>query len=163
MKKIFLYASIILAAGLLFTNIYNSLVDAKSWANAFPSSVETARLYYKTSNPGNFFRLFSPINQLLGLLCIILFWKAGKKARLFLLMAIFMYVSADIFTFAYFYPRNSIIFKADLNGSAEEVKNALQEWSIANWFRSLIALAGIIFSSLALNTIYKRDFAADKL
>lgn len=156
MKKIFLYASIILASGLLFTNIYNSMVDARSWSAAFPSSIETAKLYYKNANPGNFYRFFSPMNQILGLLCVILFWKAAKQARLFLIIAFLIYVVADIFTFAYFYPRNSIIFSSDITGNAEAIKNALQQWSSANWLRSLVAFTGIIFSSSALHTIYNR-------
>ncbi|MEO8117492.1 MAG: DUF1772 domain-containing protein [Bacteroidota bacterium] len=158
MKKIFLYVFIIVASGILFTNIYNSLVDARSWAFLFPESVETARLYFKNVNPGIFYRLFSPILQALGLVCVILFWKGNKRARLYLIIALIIYVLADIFTFAYFYPRNDIIFfQTAIEGNTEKIKVAIHEWAFANWIRSLIVLAGITFSSLALHTIYKRS------
>jgi hypothetical protein len=67
MKNVLLFASILIACGLLLTNIYNSLIDAKSWGSNIPKSIETARQYYQTVNPGNFFRIFSPVNQVLAL------------------------------------------------------------------------------------------------
>jgi hypothetical protein len=35
MKKLFLFASIALASGLLFTNVYNSMIDSTSWGQIF--------------------------------------------------------------------------------------------------------------------------------
>jgi len=84
MKKLFLFASIALASGLLFTNVYNSMIDSTSWGTDIPKSIETAREYFKAVNPGNFFRVFSPINQILGLLSLILFWKVSTKVRIYL-------------------------------------------------------------------------------
>lgn len=57
MKNIFLFASMAFANGLLFTNIYNSMIDAKSWGADLPHSIETARQYFKSINPGKFFRI----------------------------------------------------------------------------------------------------------
>jgi hypothetical protein len=139
------------------------MVDANSWGADIPSSIETARQYFKNVNPGNFYRLFSPVNQILGLLCVILFWKAGKQARLFLISALLMYVLADVFTFAYFYPRNAILFSSNINDNPEGIKTAWQQWSAANWLRSLVAFAGIIFSCLGLHKIYIREIEAAKI
>ena len=66
MKNVFLFASIILASGLFFTNTYNSLIDARSWGSAIPHSIAVTREYYSHVNPGNFFRIFSPLNQVLA-------------------------------------------------------------------------------------------------
>src|SRR3954470_12856062 len=104
MKTIFLFASISIAGGLLFVNLYTSLVDARSWGSDIPNSIATAREYYKTVNPGNFFRLFSPVNQLLGLLVLILFWRSSPSIRLCLGIAFVLYILGDALTFAYFYP-----------------------------------------------------------
>src|SRR6185436_18903917 len=84
MKQLLLFVSIALASGLLLTNIYTSLVDAKSWGANIPQSIETAREYFKTVNAGNFFRIFSPANQVAGLLALILFWKVSATARIYL-------------------------------------------------------------------------------
>jgi hypothetical protein len=95
MKRIILYLSLIIASGLLLTNIYTSIVDAKSWGSNIPRSIEVAREYYKVSNPGDFFRIFSPVNQLLGLLCVIFFWKQGKQVRITLIAAALLYMVAE--------------------------------------------------------------------
>lgn len=153
MKIIILYVSIILAAGLLFVNLYNSLIDARSWGSAIPQSLETTRAYFRTVNPGNFFRVFSPINQLIALTCLVAFWKAPAHTRWWLGAAFVLYVAADIFTFAYFYPRNDIMFKFAMTDPGK-VKAAWSQWSAMNWLRSGIVAAGVLCSSLALDRIY---------
>ena len=153
MKNIVLFASITIAAGLLVTNIYNSLVDARSWGSDIPRSIATLREYYKTVNPGNFFRIFSPANQVLALLALLLFWRRSPEIRLFLGIALISYVFSDIITFAYFYPRNEIMSKTPLT-EVGTIKKAWEEWSGMNWVRSLICFIGLIFSFLSLDRIY---------
>lgn len=157
MKKIILFASIMFASGLLFTNIYNSVVDAKAWGAEIPQSLATARLYFKSVNPGDFFRVFSPINQLLGLLALILFWKSSAPARTYLIIALVLYVLCDVFTFAYFYPRNDILFKTIPLTMTDILRKAWSGWNTMNWLRSLMLFAGLIFSFLALNKIYSKS------
>ncbi|HKH61994.1 MAG TPA: DUF1772 domain-containing protein [Flavitalea sp.] len=165
MKNLVLFGSVIIASGLLLVNIYTSLIDAKSWGSDIPNSIATAREYFKTTNPGNFFRLFSPINQVLALLALILFWKVAPSTRLYLGLALVMYVSADVMTFAFFHPRNKIMFgTADLN-NVSLLKQVWSEWSSMNWIRSLIILMGVFFSFLSLHRIYfmhmKQQLAMD--
>ncbi|MCB0709557.1 MAG: hypothetical protein KDC15_09235 [Chitinophagaceae bacterium] len=114
MKQVILFLSLALACGLLFTNIYNSMIDAKSWGTDIPGSIETAREYFKAVNPGNFFRIFSPNNQVLALVALVLFWKSSLSVRIYLGITLELYVLSELFTFAYFYPRNDIMFKNSL-------------------------------------------------
>ena len=81
MKLLLLFASTALASGLLFANIYTSWVDARSWGANIPQSIETAREYFKIVNPGNFFRMLSPANQVVALLVLILFWKVFRHSQ----------------------------------------------------------------------------------
>ena len=111
MKLLLLFANTSLASGLLFANIYTSLIDTKSWGANIPQSIQTAREYFKTVNPGNFFRIISPLNQVVALLVLILFWKVSATVRIYLGMALALYVCVDVFTFAYFYPRNKLMFE----------------------------------------------------
>lgn len=143
-----------MASGLLLVNIYTSLIDAKSWGSNIPNSIGTAREYYRTVTPGNFFRLFSPVNQVLALLVMILFWKSSPSIRLYLGCALFLYVLADIFTFAYFYPRNDIMLKTAQLTDMNVLKKAWSEWNMMNWVRSLIVLIGLFFSCLSLHKVY---------
>ena len=154
MKTIILFISIGIASGLLFVNVYTSLVDAKSWSSDIPNSIATTREYFKTVSPANFFRLFSPINQVLGLLVLILFWKTSPSIRLCLGAAFVLYILGDVFTFAYFYPRNDIMFKTARLTDVDLLRKTAAEWSAMNWLRSLVILTGLVFSCISLHKIY---------
>lgn len=129
MKRYILFLSVTFAAGLLSVNVYNSLVDAKSWGANIPDSIQTARNYYQHVNPGNFFRIFAPVNQVLALITLVLFWKRSKPVRLFFAMALLLYILTDVLTFAYFYPRNDIMFMSPSLEDAEKIKTAWTQWS----------------------------------
>ena len=73
-KTIVLYLLIVFASGVLFVNIYNSIVDTTAWGANIPQSIEITRDYYQSVNPGTFFRVFSAINQILALFSLVLFW-----------------------------------------------------------------------------------------
>ena len=160
MKKIILFASISLASGLLFTNLYTSLVDAKSWGSDLPNSIVVAREYFKESDPGVFFRLFSPINQALALIVLVLFWKDSPSIRLSLGIALVCYLSAEAMTFMYFFPRNDIMFRDAPLTDIALLKKTWWEWNSMNWVRTVILLAGVIFSILSLHKIY--SFAGER-
>jgi hypothetical protein len=153
MKNFLLFASISVAAGILFTNIYNSLVDAKCWGANMPQSIDIARQYFKVANPGNFYRLISPVNQVLALLALIVFWKSAPAARPYLGTALVLYVLGDVFTFAYFYPRNNVMFSSPIT-AIDVITKAWKEWSSMNWLRSAIVIAGLVFSFMAVHKVY---------
>ncbi|MDO3625786.1 DUF1772 domain-containing protein [Mucilaginibacter sp. BT774] len=153
LRKLSLALAISLAAGLLFTNIYTSVVDARNWGANIPSSIQTTRDYFKAANPGTFYRIFSPANQVAGLLALILCWRAGKRVRIYCAIALVFAVGTDMLTFAYFYPRNDIMFKSPIATNLEAIKTALEQWRSMNWFRSLICAVTLVFDFLALNLV----------
>ncbi len=154
MKKIVLFASISVACGLLFANVYTSLIDARSWSSDIPNSIAVTREYFKTVNPGNFFRIFSPVNQALGILVLILFWKASPSIRIFLGIALALYLLAEGLTFEYFFPRNDLMFRSAGLSDVDLLKKTSSEWTTMNWARSGILLIGVFFSFLSLHKIY---------
>src|SRR5439155_23586248 len=87
------------AAGLLFVNIYNSLVDAPNWGSDIPVSINTVREYFKVANPGTFFRVFSPANQIIAFAALVLCWRAGRNVCYISLAALICAVATDVFTF----------------------------------------------------------------
>jgi hypothetical protein len=154
MKKGVLFLSITFMAGVTFVNIYNSIVDARSWGQNIPESVQATRVYFSAVNPGTFFRFFSPVNQVLALLALFLFWKKSKKVKLFLAIAFLIAVFTDVFTFAYFYPRNNLLMTlslSDINHLAE----VISQWQFMNWVRSAILVIALLFSFLGLNEVYR--------
>ncbi|MBS1921662.1 MAG: hypothetical protein JST17_15550 [Bacteroidetes bacterium] len=86
-------------------------------------------------------------------MALILFWKASATIRIYLGIALVLYVLGDVFTFAYFYPRNDIMFKAQLT-DIDAIRKAWTGWNSMNWLRSLILFAGLIFSFMALHKIF---------
>ncbi|HET6995329.1 MAG TPA: DUF1772 domain-containing protein [Chitinophagaceae bacterium] len=154
MKKIVLFSSISLASGLLFANLYTSLIDARSWGADIPNSIAAAREYFKTVNPGNFFRIFSPINQALGIIVLILFWKSSPATRLSLGIALVLYLLAEGLTFGYFFPRNDIMFRNAQLTDVDLLKKTWSEWNTMNWVRTGVLAVGVCFSWLSLHRIY---------
>lgn len=154
MKNIILFFSVSMASGLLFTNVYTSLIDARSWGSNIPDSIAAAREYFKSVNPGNFFRIFSPLNQLLALILLVLFWKISPSVRMCLGAALVFYIVTDVMTFAYFYPRNDIMFSTAQLTDVVTLKKVWLEWNMMNWVRSAILLVGLFFSFLSLHKIY---------
>ena len=157
MKKVILCLSITFMAGLAFANMYNSVVDTTSWISNVPDSVSVFRQYFHSVNPGIFYRIFSPINQLLALLTLILFWKTSRKTKMFLLAAFLLAVAGDVITFAYFYPRNDMLMNLPLQGNTEKFITILKQWRFMNWIRTIIVLAGLAFSFSGLNEIYRQQ------
>jgi hypothetical protein len=154
-KKMLLFLSIVVASGILVTNIYTSVVDATSWGSNIPESLHAARNYFKVVNPGIFFRVASPLNQVLALLALILFWKSVPSARKFLAIALGCYILTDVFTFAYFYPRNEIMFVSGTD--TDTMSTAWSQWTSMNWLRSLIVFAGVCASFVSLDVIYTKQ------
>jgi len=141
----------------MFANVYTSLVDAKAWGSDIPGSIAAAREYFKAVSPANFFRIMSPLNQVLALAVMVLFCKSLSPIRMCLAAALVLYLLTDAMTFAYFYPRNEIMFRAAKLDDVILLRETWASWSAMNWVRSSILLAGVILSCVSLHKIYSID------
>jgi uncharacterized membrane protein len=137
------------ASGLLFANIYTSMVDAPNWARDVPASIVAAREYMSVKNPGSFFRVFSPLNQLLALLAVVVSWWAPKGTFSICVAALIFAVSVEIMTFGYFYPRNEIMFVGPIE-NVDAIRSALSSWQNMNWIRSGLIAVLVVLDYLAL-------------
>ncbi|MEP6788449.1 MAG: hypothetical protein ABJB40_08460 [Acidobacteriota bacterium] len=153
MRKLTLIFAAVLASGLLFVNIYTSVVDARNWGHNIPDSLTAARAYFSVANPGTFFRVVSPMSQVFALLALIICWRAGTRVRIYCSIAFVLAVSCDLFTFAYFYPRNDIMFVAPLSPDTEVSKQAWTGRTTMNWFRSGILAVEVIIDYFALTLV----------
>jgi len=151
LKTILVAAAAAVSAGLLFVNLYNSLVDAPNWGADIPNSISAARAYFSVTNPGTFFRLFSPINQVLALVAVIVSWKNFRYLAIAVLATALL---ADIMTFAYFYPRNAVMFVAPIDEGA--IRAAWSQWSTMNWLRSLLCLVNTVLAFILLVSTVKK-------
>jgi hypothetical protein len=158
MKKIIVFLSIICASGLVMVTIYNLIVDAKSWGADIPASIQTVRDYYKHVDPRNFFAIVAPINMLLIVLSIILFWKDSVSIRTYFIISFLLYAAIAALTFIYFIPRDMIIFTSPIEGHTEQIKTALLQWKNMNWLRTLLGLAGVLFTFKGVDRYYDLKF-----
>jgi hypothetical protein len=154
MKKTILFLSIICASGLTMVSVYNTIVDAKSWGSDIPTSIQTAREYYRHVDPRQFYAIAGPVNLILILLTLILFWKDSVSLRLYFAASLVLYVAILILTLAYFVPRDLILFTWSIPDHLEQIRTASVQWSYMNWLRSLLGLAGVLFSFKGLDTYY---------
>lgn len=157
MQKLILIIAAIFASGLLFVNVYTSVVDARNWGHDIPNSLMAARAYMSVANPGTFFRTVSPMSQVIALLALIICWRAGARVRIYCAVALILAVSGDLFTFAYFFPRNDIMFNLPLTADTELLKRTWSEWTFWNWPRSGILVVQVIFDYLALMRVAKSE------
>lgn len=155
MQKLILIIAVTFASGLLFVNVYTSVVDARNWGHDIPNSLIAARNYMSVANPGTFFRVVSPMSQVIALLALMICWRAGTRVRIYCAIALVLAVSGDLFTFAYFFPRNDIMFVQPLTTDTELLKRTWSEWTTMNWPRSGILVVQVIIDYLALMHVTK--------
>jgi Domain of unknown function (DUF1772) len=155
MKKLILFLSIICASGLTMVNIYNGVIDAQSWASHIPASIQTARDYFRHVDPRRFYTIVGPVNEVLILLTIILFWKDAVSLRIYFATSFLMYSAIVVLTVAYFLPRNSILFTASIPDHVERIRTAAAQWIHMNWLRSMLGFVGVLFSFKGLDTYYE--------
>ena len=155
-QTIVLILAATVASGLLFVNIYTSMVDAPNWGRDVPASIVAAREYFSVKNPSTFFRVFSPVNQVLALLAAIVSWWAPKGTFSICVAALILAVSVDIFTFAYFYPRNEIMFVAPIE-NVDAIRTALEGWRNMNWIRSGMIAILLCLDYLALMKVVNSE------
>jgi hypothetical protein len=160
-QRILIFAAILLLAGVVFPNVYNSIVDAQNWGAAIPQSIEAARAYFAHVNPGHYYRTASPAAQIAALAVLIATWRLGRNARLLAGAALILAISGDIMTFAYFYPRNAIMFGPDQH-SVEVLQETWAGWNAMNWVRSGICCVALI-CELNLLSLFEAQTAAAKL
>jgi len=144
------------AAGMLFVNVYNSIVDAPNWGRDIPDSINAAREYFQIANPGRFFRLASPVNQGLALIALIACWPNGRWPRILCIVGLACAIGADVMTFAYFYPRNNVMF-VDPISNVDAIRSAWAGWSATNWIRSGVCAVNTICEFGALILVSRPD------
>ena len=145
----------------LGVNVYNSIVDARNWGANIPDSIHAARNYFNVATPGVFFRVASPLNQLFALATLVVCWKSGKNVRLYFGFAFLIAVLTDVLTFAFFYPRNEILFLG-AEVKVDVLLKAWSEWSNMNWVRSLLLVFGLVCSMKGLDSLYKTAQAGSR-
>ena len=160
-QRVLIFGAIILLGGVLGANVYNSIVDAQNWGSAIPQSLDAAKAYFEHVNPGHFYRTVSPAAQVAAFIALVAAWPAGKRVRILAASAYVLAVLGDVLTFAYFFPRNDIMFGPGQH-SVEALREAWTGWNTMNWLRSGICFAAVI-CELGVLSLFEARTAAAKM
>lgn len=135
--------ALLFSAMLLGASVYQSVVDGPNYHGG-PVALEHARGFYHAVNPGVFFRIVAPASQLLLLFAIVCNWKPTPITRWRLVGGLASLILADVVTFRFHYPRNSILFVAPLTNTSAFYDRVATEWATGNYVRSALILITIV-------------------
>jgi uncharacterized membrane protein len=135
--------ALIVSAMLLGAAVYESVVLAPNLQGA-PASLEHARGFYHVTNPGVFFRVLSPATQLFLLVALVCNWKPTPGTRWRLAGALVLAILADVITFKFHYPRNTILFIAPLTNTSADLDRVVAEWATGNYVRIVLILTAVL-------------------
>lgn len=133
---------------LLGATVYESVVMAPNFAHG-KTALEGARAFLTATNPGNFFRILSPLTQAMLLLSVALIWSTEpSSARWFMITAFVVAIGVDVITYKFHYPRNKIMFVDPLEGSSDALQKVARQWARGNYVRMFL-LAVSAFAAFA--------------
>ena len=136
---------------LLGATIYESVVMAPNYGRDIPTSIELARQFLKRTTPAHYFRIITPLAQLLLLAGLVASWQI-PAARWRLLTALLILVLLEVITFTFHYPRLAVMFKAPMPEDPARLRRAAREWALGNMVRAIL-LVGALLSALQAVTI----------
>ena len=151
--------ALVLSGMLLGAGVYESVVVAPNFQGA-PTSLEHARGFYHATNPGVFFRVLSPATQLLLLVALVCNWRPVPLTRWRLAGALALAILADVITFKFHYPRNAILFNAQLTNPAD-LNRVGAEWAMGNYVRIAVVLAMVLLVMVSMIRVARRTAPGD--
>ena len=113
-----------------------------------PQSLETALAFMVIRAPNDYFPPLGFLSWLTGLGSLVLGWQV-KSARYWILGSLLMIVAEGLFSMAFFWPRNTIMFiEGTAVHSAAFLRQTAQEFETLHWARlAFNALgSGLIFT-----------------
>lgn len=128
LKQLGIVFDLLALAAVFGASLYQSVIDAPNFNANLPDSLEHFRQYMSVKNPGDYFRVVAPTAQVLVLFSLIHNWK--NSLRWWLLAALALIVGADVITFTIHYPRNAMMFTAQLTVPVDVLEKAAAEWMI---------------------------------
>lgn len=139
-------------AMLLGAAMYEAVVMAPNYERDIPDSIDVARRFLKRTTPAHFFRLVTPVTQILLLAGAITSWHV-VDARWRLLIALGILLVTDVITFTFHYPRLAIMFKDPMPDDPEPLRRAAREWAVGNLVRAALLVVALLSVLQAVGTL----------
>ena len=140
-----LLGSIVLETFMVYPNIFH---DA-------PRSLETTMEFMVVRTPGDFFPPLGFISWLTGTGALVLAWRL-KPARYWILGSLVMIVCEGLFSMAFFWPRNTIMFaEGTAVHSVAYLKQTAQEFQAGHWLRVAFNAAASTWAFMGFLKFYR--------
>ena len=130
---------------LLGATAYESVVMAPNYEREIPSSINLARQFLKRTTPAHYFRIIAPLTLLVLVVDVIACWRFPHP-RWWLLGGLGSIAVADAITFAFHYPRLTIMFKSPEPEDLTLLRRATREWTVGNYVRLVLLGAAFLFA-----------------
>jgi hypothetical protein len=140
-----LLGSILLETFLVYPNIFYNAPDS------FKAGLE----FMKVRTPHDVFPLLGFCSWLLGGASLVAAWPVGR-ARHWLLVSLAMIVAEGLFSRAFLWPRNAILFvEGPAVHSAAVLRQAAEEFQRLHWWRVAFNIAGSVATFKAFLVYYR--------
>ena len=140
---------------LLGATVYETIVMAPNYERDIPASIDLARQFLQRVTPAHYFRIISPLTQLLLVVSVVACWGVSG-ARWWLLTALGALALADIITFTFHYPRLSIMFREPIPHDPVRLRRAAREWAVGNLVRGALLVGAFLSVLLAVTRLAMR-------
>ncbi len=135
--------ALVLSAMLLGASVYQSVVDAPNYHGG-PIALEHARGFYHAVNPGVFFRAVAPASATSPPDSDRVQLEANSHHAMEAGWGLALLILADVVTFRFHYPRNSILFVAPLTNTSAFYDRVATEWATGNYIRDALVLITVV-------------------
>ena len=137
---------------LLGATVYETIVMAPNYERDIPASIDLARQFLRRVTPAHYFRIISPLTQLL-LVASLVACRGVLGARWWSLTALGALVVTDVITFTFHYPRLSIMFKEPIPHNPARLRRAAREWAVGNLVRVALLVGAFLSVLLAVTRL----------
>ncbi|MFD2574419.1 hypothetical protein ACFSUS_27540 [Spirosoma soli] len=142
--------SVIVSSIAMGANLFDIIVNEVNLIKGFPNSVEYVRKYWAYRNPGDFYKIITPLYVLVTLVALAVFWDVTYERRYLLLGALLAYGATQAITVIYFFPQNAILRE----GRLEEVEKLFTQFATTRLYldllRNLLTLTASVLALVAL-------------
>lgn len=138
-------------AMLLGANAFEAVVDVPNWRD--PEGLRSYRGFLRRRNAGHFYRVVSPATIVLLVVALIVDWRGMSARDLLVGAALAASIAAEVFTVAYFFPRNRRLFFQEDAPPGPDERALVDQWGRANLVRIAVMVTGVACSATALTNV----------
>jgi hypothetical protein len=135
--------------------VFDTLIVYPNTFHDVPRSLETAMAFATVRGPGDFFPPLGFVSWITGVGSLILAWRV-KPARYWIIGSLIVMVCEGLFSMAFFWPRNTIMFtEGTAVHSVTFLKQTAREFEVGHWIRFALGSSAATTSFMGFLMFYR--------